>query len=126
VFAFGMLCALIAAWLWVTTATYLEMAVSTTHSIIGAIMGFSLVFGGSQAVVWNETTASFPYRKGFTPIIITWFTSPLIAGLVSGLLFTLNRSMILRRPESTTLILAFLAPLTILTIYINVFFVIVK
>ncbi|KAL6753998.1 sodium/phosphate symporter [Haematococcus lacustris] len=126
VFAFGMLCALIAAWLWVTTATYLEIAVSTTHSIIGAIMGFSLVFGGSQAVVWNETTAIFPYRKGFTPIIITWFTSPLIAGLVSGLLFTLNRSMILRRPESTTLILAFLAPLTILTIYINVFFVIVK
>ncbi len=33
IFAFGMLCALIAGWAWVTLATYLELAVSTTHSI---------------------------------------------------------------------------------------------
>ncbi len=33
VFAYGMLCALIAAGTWITTATYLELAVSTTHSI---------------------------------------------------------------------------------------------
>lgn len=49
-----MLCALISAWFWVTIATYLEYAVSTTHSIIGAVMGFGLVFGGHDAIVWNQ------------------------------------------------------------------------
>jgi phosphate/sulfate permease len=40
VFAFGMLCALVSAWIWVTLATYLEFAISTTHAVIGAIIGF--------------------------------------------------------------------------------------
>uniref|UniRef100_A0A699YJ50 Phosphate transporter n=1 Tax=Haematococcus lacustris TaxID=44745 RepID=A0A699YJ50_HAELA len=122
VFAFGMLCALIAAWLWVTTATYLEMAVSTTHSIIGAIMGFGLVYGGSQAIVWDRVTTKFPYREGLTPIVIAWFTSPILSGAVAAFLLTLNRVFILRRANSTLLALIFLPPLVTLTIFINVFF----
>ncbi|KAJ9505596.1 hypothetical protein QJQ45_005922 [Haematococcus lacustris] len=121
-----MLCALIAAWLWVTTATYLEMAVSTTHSIIGAIMGFGLVYGGSQAIVWDRVTTKFPYREGLTPIVIAWFTSPILSGAVAAFLLTLNRVFILRRANSTLLALIFLPPLVTLTIFINVFFVLYK
>lgn len=43
-YMYGMMCALSAAGIWVALATYLELAVSTTHSIIGAIMGFALVW----------------------------------------------------------------------------------
>jgi len=45
VFAYGMLCALTAAAFWLLLATYCELPVSTTHSIVGGVMGFALVFG---------------------------------------------------------------------------------
>lgn len=47
VFAYGMLCATISAWMWVTTATYLELTVSTTHAI-------------SE---WNNSAANCPYTS---------------------------------------------------------------
>ncbi|KAG1662839.1 hypothetical protein FOA52_010630 [Chlamydomonas sp. UWO 241] len=44
IYMYGMLCSLAAAGMWVTIATYMELAVSTTHSIVGAVMGFALVW----------------------------------------------------------------------------------
>ena len=40
---YGMMCALLASAIWVTVATYWELGVSTTHSIVGAIVAFTLV-----------------------------------------------------------------------------------
>ena len=51
-FMFGMLCAEVGAVIWILLATYLELPVSTTHSIIGGVVGFALVFGGGNAVIW--------------------------------------------------------------------------
>ena len=46
-FMYGMLCALLSAGIWLILATYLELPVSTTHSIVGAIIGFSMVAAGA-------------------------------------------------------------------------------
>ena len=51
---YGMLCADLASAIWLTIATYFKLPVSTTHSIIGAIVGFSLAYGGSNAVNWKK------------------------------------------------------------------------
>ena len=48
----GMLTAETGAMLWILLATYWELPVSTTHSIIGGIIGFALVYGGGPAVNW--------------------------------------------------------------------------
>lgn len=48
----GMLAAETGAMVWLLLATYMELPVSTTHSIIGGIIGFSLVYGGGSAVNW--------------------------------------------------------------------------
>ena len=46
---FGMLCCNISAGIWLNLATYFKFPVSTTHSIIGAILGFALAYGGSES-----------------------------------------------------------------------------
>jgi phosphate/sulfate permease len=60
---FGMLCSLLGASLWVTIATYFELGCSTTHSIIGAVLAVSIVWGGPGAVVWADPVQGFPFYK---------------------------------------------------------------
>uniref|UniRef100_A0A7R9VRD9 Phosphate transporter n=1 Tax=Chlamydomonas euryale TaxID=1486919 RepID=A0A7R9VRD9_9CHLO len=125
-YMYGMMCALAAAGIWVTVATYFEMAVSTTHSSIGAIMGFALVWQGSEAIVWSQATDSFPFRAGFVPIVISWFSSPIISGILASGNFLLNRSLILRRDNAVRLAFVALPLLVMFTVFINVFFILQK
>lgn len=126
VFAYGMLCATISAWMWVTTATYLELAVSTTHAIIGAVIGFGLVFGGGGAIVWSKKTDDFPYVTGLVPVVISWFISPILSSIIAAILFVLNRTLVLRRERAAFLAYFALPPLVFITVFINVFFVLYK
>ena len=70
---FGMLCADLSSAIWLTVATYFKYPVSTTHSIIGAIVGFSLAYGGADMIVWRKIGL----------IVLSWLLSPLIAGIFS-------------------------------------------
>ena len=125
-FMFGMLCAETGAMVWILLATYLELPVSTTHSIIGGIMGFALVFGGSSAVVWFEPKAEFPFIGGVVPIVISWFLSPLAAALITLIMFLIVRTAVLRRKNSTKLAFILLPVFLLITVWINVFFIITK
>ena len=73
---YGMLAALLAAALWLTVASRFGWPVSTTHSIVGAIVGFALVAVGSEAVNWG--------KMGL--IASSWVTSPLLAGVTAFIL----------------------------------------
>ena len=63
-------------------------------------MGFALVYGGPGAVVWLDEQSSFPYMGGLVPIILAWFTSPLLSGLATVCMFSSVRTGILRRENS--------------------------
>jgi sodium-dependent phosphate transporter len=112
--------------IWILVATYLELPVSTTHSIIGGIMGFALVFGGADAVVWYEPSPDFPFMKGIGPIVMSWFLSPLLAAIVTLVLFLIIRTLVLRRANSTKIAFWVLPVLMILTFFINLFFILVS
>ena len=126
IFAYGMLCALIAAMSWDYLATYCNLAVSTTHSIVGGVMGFALTWKGSNAIVWCEPINDFPYVKGVVPIIVSWFSSPVISAFFAGSLFYINRSLILRKKYNNKNIYIIIPPLIFLTFFINIFFVLYK
>ena len=79
----GKLCADLASALWLTFATYYKYPVSTTHSIIGAIIGFSLAFRGNDAINWEKTGL----------IILSWLSSPLIAGNIFLFYFLVNKKI---------------------------------
>ncbi len=76
-FVLGMLSALLAAGLWLQIASYFGWPVSTTHSIVGAIIGFGIVYGGMTAIHWNKVST----------IAASWVVSPLLSGTISFLIF---------------------------------------
>ncbi len=82
---FGMLAALLAAGIWLLVASRRGWPVSTTHSIVGAIVGFAIAAYGIDAVNWNKV--------GF--IVASWVVSPVLAGVLSFLLFTSVQKLIL-------------------------------
>ncbi|GLC54682.1 hypothetical protein PLESTB_000895000 [Pleodorina starrii] len=123
IYMYGMLCALVASGTWLLLATYLSLPVSTTHSTIGGVLGFAFVYGGPRAVTWLEPQDTFPYMGGLMPIILAWFTSPLMSGLASVVLFVIVRSAILRRARSLDLAIWCLPVLVLFTVFINLFFV---
>jgi len=126
VYAYGMLCSLLSASLWVLYASYKGYPVSTTHSIIGSVIGFTLVWKGNNAIIWYKPVNDFPYVKGLVPILISWFTSPIISSFLSATLFLLNRHIVLRRKNSEIIAYYSLPPLIFLTLFINLFFVLYK
>ena len=74
---YGMLASLLAAGVWLLIASKNGWPVSTTHSIVGAIVGFAMVGIGMEAVHWDKV--------GF--IVASWVVSPLLAGFISYMLF---------------------------------------
>ncbi len=85
VFVLGMLAALLAAGIWLNLATFLGLPVSTTHSIIGGIVGFGLVVGGMAAINWGKLGS----------VVLSWFISPLAGGLMGYLTFTFIKRTVL-------------------------------
>ena len=83
--AIGMTCSLLAAAIWLNIATYMGWPVSTTHSIVGAVVGFGIVIGGLRVVDWG--TMAF--------IAASWVLSPLLGGILAYILFTFLRARIL-------------------------------
>ncbi len=80
----GMLAALIGAGAWLQIASYNGLPVSTTHSIVGAIIGFGLVIGGTDAIYWENVAF----------IGSSWILSPLLGGALSYAIFSFLRKQI--------------------------------
>ncbi len=84
ILVYGMLAALLAAAVWLMIASAKGWPVSTTHSIVGALVGFALVGMGPDAINWGK----------IGKIIASWVVSPLIGGTLSFLLVMSTRKLI--------------------------------
>jgi PiT family inorganic phosphate transporter len=84
----GMFAALLAAALWVLIATVTALPVSSTHSIVGAILGFGIVAGGPEVVDWLVLAG----------VVASWVVSPFFALAVSYFVFSqIKRKIFARR-----------------------------
>ena len=113
---YGMLCADLSSAIWLTIATYFKLPVSTTHSIIGAIVGFSLAYGGADAVNWEKIWL----------VIASWVASPILAGIFSGILFFMINKFIFQRNNSYQNTIRIFPAITFFTLFINSLFIIYK
>jgi PiT family inorganic phosphate transporter len=82
---FGMMASLLAAGIWLLIATHFGWPVSTTHSIVGAIVGFAAVGISMEAVHWNKVGN----------IVASWVVSPVTAGVIAFFLFRSVQKLIL-------------------------------
>lgn len=74
---YGMISALLAAALWLHIASYLGWPVSTTHSIVGGVLGFGVIAGGMDVINWGKVGQ----------VVLSWVVSPVMGGLVAFLVF---------------------------------------
>jgi PiT family inorganic phosphate transporter len=81
---FGMISALFAAATWLLIASILGWPVSTTHSIVGAIVGFAAVGVSPDAVEWGKVLG----------IVGSWIVTPLISGVIAFLIFNSAQKLI--------------------------------
>lgn len=124
---YGMLCALTAAGMWLALATFLELPVSTTHTTVAGIVGFSLVAAGGDAVVWTTPAGNgSPFPGGFVAIIIAWFVTPVMAAALAALLFQFTKLFVLYAKNPFRRALALLPIYTAVTIWVVTFFIIQK
>ena len=104
----GLLAALLSASFWVCLATFKNLPVSTTHSIVGAMIGIGLIGGGIKAVNWYQVLT----------IVFSWILSPFLSGLTAFILFRGIDRFILAKMETVTGALRTIPSLVALTIFI--------
>ena len=86
---FGMLSSLLAAGIWLVVASKYGWPVSTTHSIIGAIVGFAVVGISVDSVMWGQVLE----------IIASWVISPVFSGTIAFLLFLSVEKLVLSKDD---------------------------
>uniref|UniRef100_A0A8C2KKI4 Phosphate transporter n=1 Tax=Cyprinus carpio TaxID=7962 RepID=A0A8C2KKI4_CYPCA len=85
----GEVSAMVGSAVWQLIASFLKLPVSGTHCIVGSTIGFSMVAIGTKGVQWMQ----------LVKIVASWFISPLLSGLMSGLLFFIIRYFILNKDD---------------------------
>jgi len=89
---YGMTAALLAAGLWLIIASFFGWPVSTTHSIVGAIVGFSAVGVGVDSVTWSKVGG----------IVGSWVVTPLISGIIAYFIFMSSQKLIFNTKDPIT------------------------
>ena len=88
-FVWAMMAALMAAALWVNLATWVGAPVSTTHSVVGGVMGAGIAAAGFAAVNWPTMGA----------IAASWVISPVLGGVIAALFLALIKSRIIYQDD---------------------------
>ncbi|XP_029024790.1 sodium-dependent phosphate transporter 1-B [Betta splendens] len=107
----GSVSAMVGSAVWQLAASFLKLPISGTHCIVGATIGFSLVAKGQQGVKWLELLR----------IVASWFLSPLLSGIMSGVVFYFVRMFILRKKDPVPNGLKALPVFYAITLGINLF-----
>lgn len=85
----GAFSALLAASLWLSFATWKSLPVSTTHSIVGAMIGFGIIAGGFSVIKWGKLVA----------VVMSWIISPFFSIIIAFIVFKIIVRLILSKKD---------------------------
>jgi sodium-dependent phosphate transporter len=120
-YALGLLCALIMGSFFQIISTFQGKYVSPVQTMIGSIIGFSLVYEGEKSVQWVENL-SYTNYKGTIAIMINWIVSPLFSSILCGINFLFCKLLILHKQYSYNRIILLLSTTIYLTTSLNTYF----
>ncbi|MCO6187014.1 inorganic phosphate transporter [Rhizobium sp. L1K21] len=89
IFIWAMMAALLSSALWVNLATWLGAPVSTTHAVVGGVLGAGLTAAGAAAVNWGSMSA----------IVASWIISPLLGGVIAAAFLAFIKEFIIYRDD---------------------------
>jgi len=92
IFVYAMSAALLAAALWLNLATWLKAPVSTTHSIVGGVLGGGVAAGGFAIVSWGT----------MGKIAASWIISPILGGVIAAIFLYVIKSQILYKEDKVS------------------------
>lgn len=107
----SMACALIGSSTWLTIATSIGMPVSTTHSIVGAVIGAAIAAKGALNILWGWS--------GVSQIIASWFIAPGIAGAFASIIFLISKYGVLeiKNPKTSLRNAMLLVPILVFSAF---------
>lgn len=85
----GFIASLLAAAFWITLSTWKEMPISTTHSIIGALIGFGIIAGGFSSINWGK----------LGQVAASWIISPIAGFIIAFFVFKVIVKLIFAKEE---------------------------
>lgn len=95
----GMLAAILAAGFWITLATFYNLPVSTSHSIVGSVLGFGLIAAFDGTIAFSDI-----HWFVLLKIVASWFVSPVLGAVFAYATFSLIRSLFLHRAADLPLV----------------------
>ncbi|HSD93067.1 MAG TPA: inorganic phosphate transporter [Methyloceanibacter sp.] len=116
IFVWIMMSALLASALWVHLATFLGAPVSTTHAIVGGILGAAIAGVGAIAIDWLVVSS----------ILFSWLLSPFVGGLLAALFLALVKSKLIYQDDKITAARRWVPPVVSLMAAIFAAYLIVK
>jgi sodium-dependent phosphate transporter len=119
VYQFGMLAALAGAAFFLLLVTFWSLPVSTTHAVVGGVVGMTMASIGTSCLNWS-------YTNGLTKIVAGWVISPLFAGGIGAIMYVITYFAIFKTPSPTQSVLRFVPVLYGLTFGLMVFLTLAK
>lgn len=97
----GMVCAVIASSCYLTMATRLGMPVSTTHSILGGVLGMGIGGLGGKGVTWigYKDNGALDLKQGVVQVFLAWIIAPVMSGFFGATIFLLTKYGVLLRKD---------------------------
>ncbi|ERT01710.1 hypothetical protein HMPREF1624_00004 [Sporothrix schenckii ATCC 58251] len=94
----GMVCAIIASSVYLTFATKVGMPVSTTHSIMGGVIGMGIASVGANGIQWvGSGSGTAVVNSGVVQVFLAWILAPGISGIFGAIIFTITKYAVMLR-----------------------------
>lgn len=91
----GMCCAVVASSIYLTICTKIGLPVSTTHSILGGVLGMGIALIGSDDIIWWGGDIN----SGVVQVFLAWVIAPLLAGVAGAIIFLITKYGILLQKD---------------------------
>ncbi|KAH7039842.1 phosphate-repressible phosphate permease [Microdochium trichocladiopsis] len=98
----GMTCAIVGSSLWLTFCTKIGLPVSTTHSLMGGVIGMGLASVGAEGITWVApagTTGTEVVNTGVASVFAAWLIAPGISACFGAILFTITKYGVMLRKD---------------------------